>query len=253
MTPQGRSGLRRGATTLSISVLSMVAIGGLHTTMADDRFVVSGVVGLIAALIASELSDRYQWYLGEHLSFAAGSFLVLGPIAMAEVPGPDAYLDLARSLVTSWSTLLSSSAPTDLTAELRVVPYTVVWLSALWPEMPAGGDMADFLAHRGGDAAAVRKELDQALKDCTKMMKRVRDTKPGIKGLQVALDALNESNPRYLKIFDVALPAVTGVALAGASGGLGFAGAATGLDHANTAVTLAAVMGNEAKGFLESL
>lgn len=100
---------------------------------------------------------------------------------------------------------------------------------------------------------ATRKELDQALKDCTKMMKRVRDTKPGIKGLQVALDALNESNPRYLKIFDVALPAVTGVALAGPSGGLGFAGAATGLDHANTAVTLAAVMGNEAKGFLESL
>ncbi len=40
---------------------------------------------------------------------------------------------------------------------------TVVWLSALWPEMPAGGDMADFLAHRRGDAAAVRKELDQAL------------------------------------------------------------------------------------------
>jgi hypothetical protein len=40
---------------------------------------------------------------------------------------------------------------------------TVVWLSSLWAEMPAGGDMADFLAHRGGDTAAVRKELEQAL------------------------------------------------------------------------------------------
>jgi hypothetical protein len=40
---------------------------------------------------------------------------------------------------------------------------TVVWLSSIWPEMPVGGDMADFLAHRGGDADAVRKELDEAL------------------------------------------------------------------------------------------
>ena len=29
--------------------------------------------------------------------------------------------------------------------------------------MPVGGDMADFLAHRGGDADAVRKELDEAV------------------------------------------------------------------------------------------
>ncbi len=130
MRTPGPPGLRRAATTVSIGALSMVAISGLHTTMADDRFVIPGMVGLIAAFIASELSHRHHWYLGEYLSCATASFLILGPVAMAELPHPNAYLDLVRSLVTGWSTLLSSSTPTDLTAELRVVPYAVVWLSA---------------------------------------------------------------------------------------------------------------------------
>jgi hypothetical protein len=41
----------------------------------------------------------------------------------------------------------------------------IVRLSALWPEMPRGGDMADFLAHHGGDTDEVRQALDRAIEE----------------------------------------------------------------------------------------
>lgn len=41
----------------------------------------------------------------------------------------------------------------------------IVRLSALWPEMPRGGDMADFLAHHGGDTHEVRQALDRAIEE----------------------------------------------------------------------------------------
>ena len=51
----------------------------------------------------------------------------------------------------------------ELAKEAGARRVTVVWLSSLWPEIPAGGDMADFLAHRGGDTVSVREELEAAI------------------------------------------------------------------------------------------
>lgn len=42
---------------------------------------------------------------------------------------------------------------------------TIVRLSALWPEMPVGGDMVEFLTHHGGDTDAVRQALDRAVEE----------------------------------------------------------------------------------------
>ena len=54
----------------------------------------------------------------------------------------------------------------------------IVRLSELWPQIPKGGDMADLLAHRGGDADAVRRELE-ALAERTTPEQVESDAAPG--------------------------------------------------------------------------
>jgi hypothetical protein len=48
----------------------------------------------------------------------------------------------------------------ELAAAAGAASVRIVRLSELWPEIPKGGDMAELLAHRGGDADAVRRELE---------------------------------------------------------------------------------------------
>lgn len=83
-----------------------------------------------------------------------------------------------------------------------------------------------------------RKNLDKSLIESSKMMERVKKTKPNIEGLRKALNALNDTNPKYMQIFDKVLPAVVNLALAGASAGVGFVDAKGALDTANTALAL---------------
>ena len=98
-----------------------------------------------------------------------------------------------------------------------------------------------------------RKNLDKSLIESSKMMKRVRKTKPDIEGLKKALDALNDSNPKYMQIFDKVLPVVVNLALAGASAGVGFVDAKSALDTANTALGLSNAVLNEVKGGIEMI
>ncbi len=92
-----------------------------------------------------------------------------------------------------------------------------------------------------------RKTLDTALNDCSTMMARVRKTKPGITALGTALQALNDENPKFNKIFDKVLPVATSLALGGASGGVGFSEAKTMLDSVNAGLGIANNVANEVK------
>jgi len=99
----------------------------------------------------------------------------------------------------------------------------------------------------------VRKKLDKSLVESGKMMKRVRKTKPHIERLKTALDLLNGTNPKYMEIFDKALPVVVNLGLSGASAGVGFVDAKSALDTANTAMGLSNVVLNEVKGGIEMI
>ncbi len=97
------------------------------------------------------------------------------------------------------------------------------------------------------DLVKARKTLDSALNDCSDMMARVRKTKPGITALGTALQALNDENPKFNKIFDKVLPVATSLALGGASGGVGFTEAKTMLDSVNAGLGIANTVANEVK------
>lgn len=97
------------------------------------------------------------------------------------------------------------------------------------------------------DLVKARKTLDKALNDCSDMMLRVRKTKPGITALGTALQALNDENPKFNKIFDKVLPVATSLALGGASGGVGFNQAKTMLDSVNAGLGIANTVANEVK------
>lgn len=115
-------------------------------------------------------------------------------------------------------------------------------------------ELSDKKARKAYDKLVkARESLDKSLNDCSGMMLRVRKTKPGITALDAALTALNDENPKYMKIFDKVLPAAVGIALGAGSAGAGFKEAKTMLDSVNTGVQLAASMANEVKGIVESV
>ena len=66
----------------------------------------------------------------------------------------------------------------ELAAAAGADSIRIVHLSELWPQIPKGGDMADLLTHRGGDADAVRRELE-ALVERTAPEQSESDAVPG--------------------------------------------------------------------------
>lgn len=55
----------------------------------------------------------------------------------------------------------------ELAAAAGADSVRIVHLRELWPQIPKGGDMADLLPHRCGDAAAVRRELEALVERIT--------------------------------------------------------------------------------------
>ena len=78
---------------------------------------------IYTALVAS-WAQREQHTFGYDRPFAV---VALGGIAAAGVPSSSGYTTFLVGLVDGWSTMLSSSAPADLTPEFRVLPYALSW------------------------------------------------------------------------------------------------------------------------------
>ncbi len=96
-----------------------------------------------------------------------------------------------------------------------------------------------------------RASLDKALNGCSKMMKRVSDAEANMPKLKRVLDALSAQNPKYVEIFDRALPAVVNLTLAGANAGVGFSDAKNLADTVNTSLGLFNDIASEGKAQLE--
>lgn len=96
-----------------------------------------------------------------------------------------------------------------------------------------------------------RAGLDSSLTKCSTMMKRVSDAETNIPKLKKVLDALNNQNSDFAKIFDKIFPAVVNLTLAGANAGVGFSEAKGALDTINTSLGLFNDVAGEGKSQLE--
>lgn len=97
-----------------------------------------------------------------------------------------------------------------------------------------------------------RKVLDKALNDCSAMMKRVSNAEGNMEKLKRMLDALNVTNPNYADIFEKVAPRIVGLALSGASAGVGLVGAKSTLETVNAALGLVKDVELEGKAALET-
>lgn len=109
-----------------------------------------------------------------------------------------------------------------------------------------------------------RKTLDKALNNCSDIMARVTKADKNYPKLKKTLDALKGQNPKFVNIFDKALPIFVNMTLTLSGAGLGFAGAGVAagasksvtdtvqvvLDSVNTGLGLVNDVGNEAKDLL---
>ena len=101
--------------------------------------------------------------LAETVALTTVAFVVVGVlVAGAGVPGPGAVGDFFGGLTSGWAELLAGTPPTDLTPELRVVPFTLTWVGTAiglevlrripQPALPILGPLATFVvddaAHR---------------------------------------------------------------------------------------------------------
>ncbi len=98
-----------------------------------------------------------------------------------------------------------------------------------------------------------RASLDKSLNSCSNMMKRVSNAEEHMPKLERVLAALSGQNPKYVEIFDRALPAVVNVVLAGANAGVGFNEAKNTLESINTGLGLVNEILAEGKTQLEEM
>lgn len=128
-----RGGARPTMTQLAIfavvAAMAVIAVAGFRPALSSWDFLSAGTVGAVAATAIALLAHR-RLLLGESVALSALGFVVLGGVAVRGVPTPDAYREFLDGLVNGWADLLSSPAPTDITPELRVLPYTIAWFAA---------------------------------------------------------------------------------------------------------------------------
>jgi len=96
-----------------------------------------------------------------------------------------------------------------------------------------------------------RASLDKSLNNCSDMMARVSHAETNMPKLKKVLDALNDQNSDFAKIFDRVFPAVVNLTLAGANAGVGFSEAKNTLDTINTSLGLFNDIASEGKSQLE--
>lgn len=106
--------------------LSTVALLGLRTTYDGWMFLVAGVAGVVLgiALVHVTIASRMPWYAVVP-AVVFGYFLLGGPIALGELPGPAAISTLADAAVHGWKQLLTTLPPILGTGSLLTLPLLV--------------------------------------------------------------------------------------------------------------------------------
>ena len=113
-----------------VAAMSAVAATGLHGVFVDWSFLPSAIIGAVAAAMVVLLTRVARLGAPDSVLVSLVAFVVVGVIATSGLPTPDAVETFFRGLIDGWARLLSSTPPADVTAELRVLPFTVAWFGA---------------------------------------------------------------------------------------------------------------------------
>ncbi|MFV0308275.1 MAG: transglutaminase domain-containing protein [Desertimonas sp.] len=114
----------------TVAAMSVAAVAGLHPAFAGWGFLAPLLAGAIGATTVTMIARARHLLLGEAVAASVVGLIVLGGPAVGGAPTVGAYRDFVAGLMNAWADFLSTPAPADLTAELRVVPYTLAWLAA---------------------------------------------------------------------------------------------------------------------------
>ncbi len=119
---------RRPDRHLSVVVfLAATSTLGFAGTVRGWGFLTSSALGAAGAGLLALAARERRWLTGEAIAVSVLGFAALGGIAAAGVPSSSGYTTFLVGLVDGWSTMLSSTAPADLTPEFRVLPYALSW------------------------------------------------------------------------------------------------------------------------------
>ena len=114
-----------------VAAMAVVATAGFRSVFPDWSFLVVSAIAALAAAAIVAVAGRFHLLVGEAVAASAIGFLLVG---MAVCGGPRG---LFSGLVHAWADVLSGAAPLDLTASLRVVPFTLAWFG-----VALGGELA---------------------------------------------------------------------------------------------------------------
>ncbi|MCS6711093.1 transglutaminase domain-containing protein [Brachybacterium sp. EF45031] len=125
---------RRLLDATAVSLLLLLGILGFHEAYGTPYYLLTGGVALCVALGASLLGQRWHWgplriallLLIAHLLLGA-ALVVPGRALAGVLPTPSALLELLRTPVTTWRTMLTIAPPVGTSQNV----LGVVWLSTL--------------------------------------------------------------------------------------------------------------------------
>jgi transglutaminase-like putative cysteine protease len=152
---------RMGSTAYAVAAAFVVAMtvtasAGLYSILQQWNFLVPAIVGALGAAAVSVGSRWKSLLLAETVALTTVAFVVVGVlVAGGGIPSPGAVGDLFGGLTSGWAELLAGTPPTDLTPELRVVPFTLTWVGTAiglevlrripQPALPILGPIATFV------------------------------------------------------------------------------------------------------------
>ncbi len=115
----------------AVALASIAAVAGFRAVLADWSFMVAAVIaGVTAATIIGAAWSR-RLLIGETVAVAAIAMIIIGTIATNGIPTPDAFRSFFDGLINGWADVLSQTPPLDVTAERRVLPFSLAWIGTV--------------------------------------------------------------------------------------------------------------------------
>ncbi len=114
-----------------VAVMAAVAAFGFRGVFPDWSFVPAAVIGATGASLVMFGCRWAKLSAPEAILVSLFAFVLLGTVAARGVPTPGAFSTFFDGLIGGWAQVLSSIPPADVTAEYRVLPFTVAWFGAM--------------------------------------------------------------------------------------------------------------------------
>ena len=116
---------------LLLVAMSAVATLGFRGVFPDWSFVPAALIGAVGGMAMTFIGRWAKLAVTEAIAVSLIAFVLLGAIAASGIPTPGAFGTFFDGLISGWAQVLSSTPPADVTAEFRVLPFTVAWFGAM--------------------------------------------------------------------------------------------------------------------------